>query len=597
MGFAALRSLREKWGGGMTLLTLDIARKCSIILLTMRVGRVLLLKGKITEEQLKSALRMQRERGGRLGSNLVKLGYLKEKSLVDALSESIGVQGVVLSEYPLEDEVLDIISPDVARGYEIIPLKRKGKTLYLAMMSPWDVQVQEDIRFKTGYEIIPLVAAEFAVKKLLEEHYETKALEDEVMGDMSFDMDELELIEEEEEDTVSDLAAQISSGPVVQYVNHILKNAVKDGASDLHIEPFEKDVRVRMRIDGVLHNIQPPPWRLHKAVVSRLKVMSDLKIQEKRRPQDGRFEARINGRRIDFRISTVPTIFGEKVALRILDSESIEFDLRKLGFEEKALNDTIKSIHRPHGIVLLTGPTGSGKTTTLYSILKEINEIGTNITTAEDPVEYTLFGVNQLQVREEIGLNFTEALKSFLRQDPDVIMVGEIRDRPTTEIAIRAALTGHLVLSTVHTNSAAATVTRLTNMGLAPFLLASTLELIISQRLVRTICPRCKAPEELSEEDITKRGFDPQTFKGKELYHGIGCDYCKNTGYKGRAGLFEVLPVSSVIRRLIIEDATSDVIEEQAVKDGMKTLREGGIIKIIMGETTMDEVGRETMEK
>jgi len=464
------------------------------------------------------------------------------------------------------------------------------------MINPNDLQAQEDIRFRTGYEIKPLVASEKSIKRILKEHYETKAIEDEVAEEMGLAEDSVELMEREseEEEGGSALTAQIDSGPVVQYVNFLLKKVVIERASDLHIEPFEKDVRVRIRVDGVLHNFQPPPWRLQKAVVSRLKVMSNLKIQEKRRPQDGRFQAELMGRKIDFRIATVPTVFGEKVGIRILDKESIEFDLTKLGFEQRALDDTLKAIKKPHGIILLTGPTGSGKTTTLYSILKEINNIDINVSTAEDPVEYTLFGVNQLQVREEIGLTFVEALKSFLRQDPDVIMVGEIRDKATTDIAIRSSLTGHLVLSTVHTNSAAATVTRLLNMGVAPFLLASTLELIISQRLVRTICSKCKTPMEISDEDILKLGFDPGKMNGRKIFHGVGCDSCKKTGYKGRLGLFEVLPMSSDIRKMIIEGKTSDDIEEQARKEGMSSLRNEGIKKILDGLTTLDEVARET---
>jgi type IV pilus assembly protein PilB len=561
----------------------------------VRVGRILLLEGAITEEQLKEALKRQRESGGRLGANLIELGYVSEEKLIKALEKNLNVKGVVLSDYPLDDEVLNLISPDVARAYECIPIEKKGRVLYLAMINPNDVQAQEDIRFRTGYEIKPLVAAELSIKSILKEHYETKAIEDEVAEEMGLAEDAVELMEkEEEEEGASALAAQIDSGPVVQYVNFLLKKVVAERASDLHIEPFEKDVRVRMRVDGVLHNFQPPPWRLHKAVVSRLKVMSNLKIQEKRKPQDGRFQAQLMGRKIDFRIATVPTVFGEKVGIRVLDKESIEFDLTKLGFEEKALNDTLKAIKKPHGIILLTGPTGSGKTTTLYSILKEINNIDINVSTAEDPVEYTLFGVNQLQVREEIGLTFVEALKSFLRQDPDVIMVGEIRDKPTTDIAIRSSLTGHLVLSTVHTNSAAATVTRLLNMGVAPFLLASTLELIISQRLVRTICTKCKTPLDISDEDILKLGIEPQRMNGKKVLHGVGCDSCKKTGYKGRLGLFEVMPISSTIRKMIIEGKTSDDIEAQARKEGMSTLRDEGIKKILSGLTTLEEVARET---
>ena len=561
----------------------------------VRVGRILLTDGAITEDQLKEALKRQRESGGRLGANLIELGYVTEEQLIKALEKNLNVKGVVLSDYPLDDEVLNLISPDIARAYECIPIEKKGKVLYLAMTNPNDVQAQEDIRFRTGYDIRPLVASEKSIKSVLKEHYETKALEDEVAEEMGIAEDAVELMEkEEEEEGVSALAAQIDSGPVVQYVNFLLKKVVVEKASDLHIEPFEKDVQVRMRVDGLLHNFQPPPWRLHKAVVSRLKVMSNLKIQEKRRPQDGRFQAQLMGRKVDFRIATVPTVFGEKVGIRVLDKESIVFDLNKLGFEAKALEDTFKAIKKPHGIILLTGPTGSGKTTTLYSILKEINSIDINVSTAEDPVEYTLFGVNQVQVREEIGLTFVEALKSFLRQDPDVIMVGEIRDKPTTDIAIRSSLTGHLVLSTVHTNSAAATVTRLLNMGVAPFLLASTFELIISQRLIRTICPKCKTPLQVSDEDLLKKGFDPARFNGGKIFHGAGCEHCKKTGYKGRLGLFEVMPVSSSIRKMIIENATSDEIEAQAIKEGMSSLRDEGIKKILAGETTIDEVARET---
>ncbi len=564
----------------------------------MRVGRILLVERSITEQQLKLALRRQRETGGRLGANLMALGFVNERTLLKALEKHLDAKGVMLSEYPMDKEVLNLIPPEIARAYGVIPLKREGNVLYLAMINPTDVQVQDDIRFRTGCTVVPMVAVETSIEKVLKDHYETKALEDEVIGDIVFDDDSLEIVDEAEgEETVSDLAAQVDSGPVVEYVNYLLKKAVVEGASDLHVEPYEKDVRVRLRIDGVLRNYTPPPWRLHKAVVSRLKVMSNLKIQEKRQPQDGRFEARIDGRRIDFRISTVPTIFGEKVALRILDSESIEFDLSKLGFTEKGLQDTRIAIQKPHGIILLTGPTGSGKTTTLYSILREINKITVNISTAEDPVEYTLFGINQVQVREEIGLTFTSALKSFLRQDPDVIMVGEIRDKPTTDISIRAALTGHIVLSTVHTNSAAATITRVVNMGVAPFLMASTLELIISQRLVRKVCPRCKAPHKLSDEEIIKRGFRPEVFRGKEIFHGIGCNYCKGTGYKGRSGLFEVLAMSPIIRKMITEGATSDDIEEQAVKEGMETLRVEGLKKVLEGVTTIDEISRETMER
>ncbi len=554
---------------------------------------MLLRDGVINETQLQTALKRQRELGGRIGTHFIELGYVNEKTLVNYLSKQYEVPGVALSEFPLDKDVLDMIPPEFAQKFNVIPLKREGKYLTVAMVNPKDVFAIDAIRFRTGLDIKPVVACEKSIKKILEEHYKTKALEDEVMEEMGLE-DAIEVIEEKEEERFSDLIAQVDSGPVVKYVNYLLRNAVKERASDIHIEPYEKEVRVRFRIDGLLHEHKPPPVKLFRAVVSRLKVMAKLKIQEKRFPQDGRFEARIDGRRVDFRISTVPTLYGEKVALRILDRSQASFDLRDLGFEEESLNHFLKALKNPFGIILVTGPTGSGKTTTLYAALNEINDPGINITTAEDPVEYSLMGINQLQVNESIGLTFASALRAYLRQDPDVIMVGEIRDKTTTEIAIRAALTGHLVLSTVHTNSAAATITRLINMGVEPFLIASTIIVVVSQRLVRKICTSCKAPLKISDDDLVKYGFDPQVFKGKEIFHGIGCDKCKNTGYSGRIGLFEVLPVTKRIRNMILDRATDDEIEAVAVEEGMITLREAGIRKILRGETDIFEVAKET---
>ncbi|RKZ19401.1 type IV-A pilus assembly ATPase PilB [bacterium] len=559
----------------------------------MRIGRMLLKDGVINETQLQTALKRQRELGGRIGTHFIELGYVNEKTLVNYLSKQYEVPGVALSEFPLDKEVLNMIPPEFAQKFNVIPLKREGKYLTVAMINPKDVFAIDAIRFRTGLDIKPVVACEKSIKKILEEHYKTKALEDEVMEEMGLE-DVIEVVEEEEEERFSDLVAQVDSGPVVKYVNYLLRNAVKERASDVHIEPYEKEVRVRFRIDGLLHEHKPPPLKLFRAVVSRLKVMAKLKIQEKRLPQDGRFEARIDGRRVDFRISTVPTLYGEKVALRILDRSQASFDLRDLGFEEESLNHFLKALKNPFGIILVTGPTGSGKTTTLYAALNEINDPGINITTAEDPVEYSLMGINQLQVNESIGLTFASALRAYLRQDPDVIMVGEIRDKTTTEIAIRAALTGHLVLSTVHTNSAAATITRLINMGVEPFLIASTIIVVVSQRLVRKICTSCKTPLKISDDDLVKYGFDPQVFKGKEIFHGIGCDKCKNTGYSGRIGLFEVLPVTKRIRNMILDRATDDEIEAAAVEEGMITLREAGIRKILRGETDIFEVAKET---
>jgi len=557
---------------------------------------MLLRAKKITESQLEEALKRQRQSGGRLGTNLLELGYIKEEELVKTLSEQYETPGVVLSEFPMDKEVLNLLPPEIAQKYGVVPLKRNGKELSLAMINPKDIFAIDAVRFRTGLDIKPYIAAEKALKKVLEEHYKTKALEDEVMDEMGLE-DSLELMEveeEEEKEGFSDLVAQVESGPVVNYVNHILREAVKSRASDIHLEPYEKSARVRFRIDGILHEFKPPPKRLMKAIISRLKVMSKLKIQEKRLPQDGRFEARVNGRKVDFRISTVPTLYGEKIALRILDRSQVSFNLKELGFEEDALKVFLRSLKNPFGIILVTGPTGSGKTTTLYAAMNEINDPKINITSAEDPIEYSLMGVNQLQVNESIGLTFASALRSYLRQDPDVIMVGEIRDKETTEIAIRAALTGHLVLSTVHTNSAAATVTRLINMGVEPFLIASTLIAVISQRLVRKICPKCKTPHEVSNEELSNFGIDPAEIKGKTIFHGIGCDACKNTGYTGRIGIFEVLPVTKKIKYLILDRATDAEIEQSAIEEGMITLREAAVKKMVNGETDIYEVARET---
>lgn len=548
----------------------------------------------ITQQQLDAALKRQREVGGRIGTNLVDMGFINEKILSEYLAKHFEVQNIILGELSIDKSLLDLIPQDLASKYEAIPFKREGKVLHIAMANPKDVFAIDALRFKTGLEIRPYVATEKSIKKFLEEYYKSKALEDEVMEEIGVE-DEIEVVEDKEDEmAVSELAAMVESGPVVQYVNQLLKAAVKERTSDIHIEPYEKDIRVRFRIDGVLHEMKSPPQKMFKAVVSRLKVMAKLKIQEKRLPQDGRFEAKIDGKRVDFRISTVPTLFGEKVALRILDRSQVSLNLRDLGFEDAPLKELLKALKNPFGIILVTGPTGSGKTTTLYASLNEINDPEINITTAEDPVEFSIMGINQLQVNESISLTFSSALRAYLRQDPDVIMVGEIRDKETTEIAIRAALTGHLVLSTVHTNSAAATITRLVNMGVEPFLIASTLILVVSQRLLRKVCPHCKVPLKINDEDLKKYGFEPERFKGHQLFHGIGCDRCRKTGYSGRIGVYEILPVTKKIRDLILDRATDLEIEEAAVQEGMVTLREAGILKAIRGETDIFDVAKET---
>ncbi len=555
---------------------------------------MLLRAGVITEKQLNESLHRQREMGGRIGTHFQELGYVDENTLLEYLSKQLNVPLIKLSDIEITDDMLNTIPPELAQKYEVIPFERHGKTLKVATVNPLDVFALDDIRFKTGYEVEPYVATEKSVKKILEDHYKTKALEDEVMDEMESE-EALEILGQEEEEEAGDLLlAQIESGPVVKYVNYLLKSSVKQGASDIHIEPYEKSVRVRARVDGLLTEIQAPPVKFFKAVVSRIKVMGKMKIQEKRLPQDGRFEAQIDGKKVDFRVSTIPTLFGEKIALRVLDRSSIEFNLRKLGIEKEPLEQIFKAIKNPFGIILVTGPTGSGKTTTLYSILNEINEIGINITTAEDPVEFTIMGVNQLQVNESVGNTFANALRAYLRQDPDVIMVGEIRDRETTEIAIRAALTGHLVLSTVHTNTAAATVTRLINMGVEPFLIASTLILVISQRLIRKVCENCKIPHKVPDEEAMALGFTLEELSGKTIYKGAGCDKCRKTGYKGRAGIFEVMQITPKIRSLILDRATDDEIEKAAAEEGMITLREAAKMKLYKGITDIYEVSRET---
>jgi len=555
----------------------------------------MLLRAKvITEAQLKECLQRQRDLGGRIGTHFQELGYVDEETLLQYLSKQMNVPFVKLSEVEVTDEILNTIPPEIAQKYEVIPFSRQGKVLKVATVNPLDVFALDDIRFKTGYETEPHIATEKSVRKILEDHYKTKALEDEVMGEMESE-EAIELVgEEEEEEASALLLAQIESGPVVKYVNYLLKASVKEGASDIHIEPYERDARVRARVDGLLREMQAPPVKLFKAVVSRIKVMGKMKIQEKRLPQDGRFEAQVDGKKVDFRVSTIPTLFGEKIALRILDRSSIEFNLRKLGLEKEPLDQVFKAIKNPFGIILVTGPTGSGKTTTLYSILNEINEVDINITTAEDPVEFTITGVNQLQVNAAVGNTFANALRAYLRQDPDVIMVGEIRDRETTEIAIRAALTGHLVLSTVHTNTAAATVTRLINMGVEPFLIASTLILVISQRLIRKVCQDCKIPHKIEQNELMSLGFKPEEFSNKTIYKGAGCDKCRKTGYKGRAGTFEVMQITPKIRNLILERATDDEIEEAAIEEGMINLREAAKLKLWEGITDIYEVSRET---
>lgn len=558
-----------------------------------RLGELLLKEGLITKEQLNEALKEQKNKGGKIGYNLVKLGFIDEKTLTSFLSKQFGVPPIDLSKEEIEEEALKLVPESIAQKYLLIPVRRKGSTLYVAMADPSNIFAIDDVKFLTGYNVEPLVASEIAIKEAIDRYYETAtALADIVAG---FEGEEVEVVGEEEEEDVIDLKKATEEAPVIKFVNLILTDAIKKGASDIHIEPYEKELRVRFRIDGVLHEIMKPPLKLKNAIVSRIKIMSQLDIAERRLPQDGRIRLKMKDRDIDLRVSVLPTVFGEKVVLRVLDKSNLQLDMRKLGFEEKALKDFMEAIHKPWGMVLVTGPTGSGKTTTLYSALTELNKVTENISTAEDPVEYNLPGINQVQMHEEIGLNFATALRAFLRQDPDIIMVGEIRDYETAEIAVKAALTGHLVLSTLHTNDAPSTVTRLLNMGIEPFLIASSVNLILAQRLARRICTECKEEVAVHPQALIDLGVHPDEVKDFVCYKGKGCPGCGHTGYKGRIALYEVMPMHEELKELVLNGASAGELKREAIRLGMKTLRQSGITKVKEGITTIEEVLRVTM--
>lgn len=564
--------------------------------MVVKLGDMLIKAGVITPDQLDEALAEQKKKGGRLGTYIVELGFASEEEVTAFLGKQYGVPTVDLAEHEIDKSVLRLIPPNVAEKYEVIPFARHGKSIRVAMANPADLFAIEDIKFTTGFEVIPMVASESSIKRAIEQYYQHQAMLDTVMSEVE-KMEGVEVVEERKDEDMGDLAAQLQSGPVVQLVNKILVDAVDKQVSDVHVEPYERELRIRYRIDGILHEVMSPPWHLRKAIISRMKIMAKLKIAEKRLPQDGRISVKIRGKPVDFRISTIPTMYGEKVSLRVLDRSVTSFDLKALGFEDEALTSYIQAVKNPFGIVLVTGPTGCGKTTTLYATLAEINDPEVNIITAEDPIEYSLVGVNQVGMREQVGLTFASALRSYLRQDPDIMMVGEIRDHETAEIAIRASLTGHLVLSTVHTNSAPATITRLINMGVEPFLIASTINLVESQRLLKKICTRCKEPHEVEPDYLRSLGVDPAELDGATVFKGKGCSYCHNTGYRGRIGIFEVLPVTPKVREMILDRAATDQLYEEARKQGMVTLRRAAICKLKAGVTDLDEVVRETMEQ
>jgi type IV pilus assembly protein PilB len=558
-----------------------------------KFGRLLVSKKIITEQQLQKALVEQKSSGDRLGSILTKLGFIKEDTLLSFLSNQYGIPSINLCEFNINPNLIKLIPVELAHKYLIFPLALKGTNLVIAMADPSNIFAIDDIKFLTGYRIEALAAAESAIKDAINEYYDASTSLSELVSRM--DGEGVEFVEERDEIDISELKSASEEAPVIKLVNGMLSDAIKRGASDIHVEPYEKVFRIRFRIDGVLYDAMNPHQRFKNAIISRLKIMSNLDIAERRLPQDGRIKIKMErDREVDLRVSVLPTLFGEKVVLRLLDKSSLQLDMTKLGFEEDELKNFQKAIEQPYGMVLVTGPTGSGKTTTLYSALSELNKTSKNISTAEDPVEYNLMGTNQVQIHEGIGLTFANALRAFLRQDPDIILVGEIRDYETAEIAIKAALTGHLVLSTLHTNDAPTTVNRLLNMGIEPFLISSSVILTLAQRLVRKICPECKTPITLPEQALIDLGFKPEEFHTISLYKGTGCKNCSDTGFKGRTAIYEVMPLKENFKELILKGASSTDLKKEAIKSGMSTLRASAVNKMKQGLTTVEEVLRIT---
>ncbi len=572
-----------------------------------KLGEILVKENLITADQLRQALEHQKANGGRLGNSLVKLGFLSDDEVTAVLSRQYGVPSINLTYFEIDPNVIKLIPMETALKYLVLPLSRVGSSLTLAMVDPTNVFAMDDIKFMTGFNIEPVVASEAAITDAVKKHYgsiEDQERKKELEELVSFiDEGQAESVElEAEEDGALNLAQlekAAEEAPVIRLVNYILTDAVKRGASDIHLEPYEQEYRVRYRIDGLLQMIMNPPTKLRDAIISRVKIMSRLDISEKRLPQDGRIMIKMmkDGKKkaLDFRVSVLPTLHGEKIVLRLLDKENLRLDMTTLGLEAESLAKLQTAIFKPYGMVLVTGPTGSGKTNTLYSSISQLNKPDTNILTAEDPVEFMLPGINQVQMKEQIGLNFAAALRSFLRQDPNIILVGEIRDFETAEIAIKAALTGHLVLSTLHTNDAPSTISRLMNMGIEPFLVATSVNLICAQRLVRRICPDCRVEEDVSPQVLIDAGYTPEEARKVKVSKGQGCPACGNRGYKGRIGLYEVLEITDELRELILVGASALELRKKAIEQGMVPLRRSGLIKIAAGVTTLEEVFRETV--
>jgi len=577
--------------------------------MAVRIGELLLKERRITAEQLQEGLAYQKSQGGKLGTALVKLGFVKGDDITALLSRQYGVPSINLSDFEIDPIVIKLIPVETVQKYQVVPLSRTGATLTIAMTDPTNVFAMDDIKFMTGYNVEPVVASESAVADAIEKYYgstvrggQESALEiaTRVLDEMPTVSDsDVEVIEGMEEISVEALLKQGEEAPIIRLVNVLLMSAIQKGASDIHVEPYEKEYRIRYRIDGLLYNIMNPSMKFRDAIASRLKIMAKLDIAEKRLPQDGRIKIRYNdqgkAKDIDFRVSVLPTLFGEKIVMRLLDRDKLMLDMTKLGFEPEPLARFEAAIQRPWGMVLVTGPTGSGKTNTLYSSISRLNTSDTNIMTAEDPVEFNLAGINQVQIRENIGLNFAAALRAFLRQDPNIILVGEIRDFETAEIAVKAALTGHLVLSTLHTNDAPSTISRLMNMGIEPFLVSSSVNLICAQRLVRRVCGKCAHENPVPAPALLKAGFGPEDARAVVPLKGAGCDGCNNTGYKGRVGLYEVMEISDALKELVLVGASSQELRRKAVEEGMVTLRQSGLLKVKAGMTTIEEVLRETV--
>ena len=597
--------------------------------MSAKLGEILVRENLISPQHLREALDYQREHGGRLGFNLVKLGLISDDMITAVLSRQYGIPSVNLDLFSIDPSVLSLIPQEVAQKHSVLPLSRVGATLTLAMVDPTNVFAMDDVKFMTGLNVEPVVVAEGSVQQAIANYYgtsreielasmpEEKAAYEAAgkngngaithadlvsLDSIDFDhgaAEDVEVLEDNEEIDLTTLSKMSEDAPVVRLVNVLLVDSLRRGASDIHVEPYEKELRIRFRIDGVLYDVMHPPLKLRDALISRIKIMSKLDISEKRLPQDGRIKIKVKvdsrSRELDFRVSTLPTLFGEKVVLRLLDKQNLMLDMTKLGFEPESLVKFKRNISKPYGMVLVTGPTGSGKTNTLYSALQSLNTVETNIMTAEDPVEFNLPGINQVQMKEQIGLNFAAALRSFLRQDPNIVLVGEIRDFETAEIAIKAALTGHLVLSTLHTNDAPSTISRLMNMGIEPFLVATSVNLIQAQRLIRRICKDCKQEHQNPPEALIEVGFSIEEAKTIKTFKGKGCATCNNTGYKGRIGLYEVLEITDEIRELVLIGASALELRKKAIDDGMITLRESGLFKIRGGVTTPEEVVRETV--